>query len=56
MGRLGDSEERMDSVVSALQQDKYPLEILVHMMELSLKKYQDKMAEKNIQIPHALSA
>lgn len=51
-----DLEERMDSVVSALQQDKYPLETLIHIMELSLKRYQDKMAEKNIHLPHALSA
>ncbi|MGK5082684.1 hypothetical protein WDW37_05205 [Bdellovibrionota bacterium FG-1] len=48
-----DLQDRMDSVVSALQQDKYPIETLSHIAELSLKKYQEKIAEKEIPISNA---
>ncbi len=48
-----DLDDRMDSVISALQQDKYPLEVLVQMTDISLKGYQEKAAQKSIQIPNA---
>jgi hypothetical protein len=34
-----DEEGRRDSVISALQQDKYPLELLIQIAELGVKKY-----------------
>ncbi len=51
-----DLQDRMDSVISALQQDKYPIETLAHIAELSLKKYQEKIAEKDAPIAKAISA
>lgn len=48
-----DLQDRMDSVISALQQDKYPVETLSHIAELSMKKYQEKIAKKDLSIVHA---
>jgi len=47
-----DIHGRMDSVISALQQDKYPLETLTHIAELSQKRYEEKLLKDTIKIPN----
>ena len=41
-----DLQGRMDSVISALHQDKYPIETLIQIAEISYRLYQDKNQEK----------
>lgn len=38
-----DIHDRVDSIVSAIQQDKYPLETLAHIAEISRNRYNDKV-------------
>ena len=46
-----DLHGRMDSVISALHQDKYPIETLIQIAEISYRLYQDKNQEKRKAFP-----
>ena len=51
-----DIHDHYDSVVSALHQDKYPLETLLHIADLSYATYQKKAAARYVKLPDAMSA
>lgn len=46
-----DLHGRMDSVISALHQDKYPIETLIQIAEISYRLYQEKNQEKRKAFP-----
>lgn len=53
---FADRKGRKDSVVSALQQDKYELETLRNIAILALRQYEEKRRAKLIELPNAKSA
>lgn len=50
-----DEEGRRDSVVSALQQDKYPLEILIQIAETAGREYSNQWSSTSPDVPDAIA-
>ncbi len=53
---FADRKGRKDSVVSALQQEKYESEMLEQIAALALKQYEEKRRTKLIELPDVKSA